>query len=258
MNATTQTGLGKKIFFLYPPGVVKNELHTRLLEQEYETYLLNDHSAAKKILRAHPDSIVFVNIEDGMSEGDWRNWIRSLSDDPQTKDVGVGVLSMNQDDALARIYQTELGVSCGFIRLKYGSDSILHSIVETLKARDVNGRRRYIRADCRNDQFAKINVRYDGQTTNGHLRDISVVGFSCVLDPEPHFKKNAKLSDIQLKLRGWILNTEGIVFGFREDEGQTVYVVLFTNRLDDIGRDKIRGYMKTALQSEIDLQARTQ
>lgn len=245
------------MFFLYPPGVVKNELLTRLLEQEYEAYLLNDHAAAKKILRAHPDSIIFANIDEGMNQEEWKAWIRSLSEDPQTAGVGVGILSLNSDENLARSYQTELGIRCGFVGLKYGSDSILQNITETLRANEVKGRRRYIRADCRNDQFAKINIRYDGQTTNGYLKDISVVGFSCVLNPDPHFKKNAKLLDIQLKLRGWILNTEGIVFGFRADDSETVYVVLFNNRLDDIGRDKIRGYMKTALQAEIDLQLRT-
>jgi hypothetical protein len=249
--------MGKKVFFLYPPSVVKSELLSRLLDQEYEVAVLRDHGAAKKVLREFPDSIVFVNIDDGMPEPEWRKWIESLAADPATANVGVGILSYTTDEALAKTYLMDLGVRCGFVKLKLGTEASLQILSGTLAANEVKGRRRYIRADCRNDQLTKLNIRYDGQTTNGYLKDISVVGFSCVLDPEPHFRKNAKLTDIQLKLRGSILNTEGIVFGSREDGGQTAYVVLFTNHLDDIGRDKIRSYIGFSLQTEIDLLVKT-
>jgi hypothetical protein len=257
MSEQPSMDMGKKVFFLYPPSVVKGELMNRLLEQEYEVYLLREHATAKRVLQAYPNSIVFINIDEGMKESEWRSWIKDLSDAPETANVGVGIMSYNSDDELSRVYLMELGVRCGYIKLKLGTDASARILIETLQANEVKGRRRYIRAECTNDKLAHINIRADGTTTNGQLNDISIVGFSCVLDPDPHFRKNAKLDDIQLKLRGSILNTEGVVFGSRTDEKGTVYVILFTNRLDDIGRDKIRGYIKLALQSEIDQHIKT-
>ena len=36
------TDLGKKVFFLYPPSVIRDEMIGRLLDQEYEVYMLKD------------------------------------------------------------------------------------------------------------------------------------------------------------------------------------------------------------------------
>ena len=42
--------LGKKVFFLYPPSVVRDDLIKRLLEQEYEVYMLKDIATASNLL----------------------------------------------------------------------------------------------------------------------------------------------------------------------------------------------------------------
>lgn len=247
--------LGKKVFFLYPPSVVKADLVVRLLEQEFEIYLLRDHESAKRILRAYPDSILFVNIDEGMPEADWRKWIQELLADEATSSVGVGILSYNSDETLARTYLMDIGARCGYVKLKLGADASLKILIGTLQANEAKGRRKFIRANCAADQLATLNIRHANGVSNGNLRDISVAGFSCVLDPDPKFMKNVKADDIQLKLRGSLLKVEAIVFGSRIEDDGAVYVFLFTNRLDDVGRDKIRKYVQIALQAEIDLKA---
>ena len=249
--------LGKKVFFLYPPSVVKEDVVNRLLEEEFEVYMLRDHAAAKKLLKAYPDSIVFINIDDGMSEAEWRKWIKELSEDAVTAGVGVGILSYNADEELGRYYLMELGTRCGFVRLKLGAEPSTRILLSTLQANEAKGRRRYIRANCGDDKLSSVNIRHPGGTTSGSIRDISVVGFSCRLDPDPFFPKNAHITDIQMKLRGVLLKTEGIVFGTRAADGGTFYVVLFTQRLDGVSRAKIRRYIQIALQSEIEEMARS-
>lgn len=249
--------LGKKVFFLYPPSVVKTELVTRLLDQEFEVYMLKDHESARKLLRAYPDSIIFVNIDEGMAENEWRSWIRAVIEDPLTKNVGVGILSYNTNEELSRFYLMELGARCGFVRLKLGLEESARILIGTLQANEAKGRRRYIRANCALDQLSSVNIRIAGASVEGTIRDISVVGFSCSLQPDPNFQKNALVEDIQLKLRGVLLKVEGIVFGSRQDSGQTVYVILFSHKLDGVSRAKIRRYIQTALQSEIEVKAKT-
>ncbi|MFA6505148.1 MAG: PilZ domain-containing protein [Treponemataceae bacterium] len=257
METSAPLDLGKKVFFLYPPSVVKADLVTRLLEREFEVYLLRDHAAMKRLLRVYPDSIVFINIDEGMTEGEWRTWIRELLADTVTAGVGVGILSYNSDEDLAGLYLMEIGARCGFVKMKLGAEASARILVDTLQANEAKGRRKFIRANCSNDKLATLNIRFPGGTTNGTLKDISVAGFSCVLDPDPKFMKNSKVSDIQLKLRGTLLSAEGIVFGKRTENEEGVYVVMFTNRLDDIGKAKIRKYIQISIQSEIDLQIQT-
>lgn len=257
VETTNSLDLGKKVFFLYPPSVVKADLVTRLLEKEFEVYLLRDHEAMKRILRAYPDSIVFINIDEGMSEGEWRKWIRELLAAPETAEVGVGILSYNSDEDLAGVYLMDIGARCGFVKMKLGAEASARILIDTLQANEAKGRRKFIRVNCEHDKLATLNVRHNGTVINGQLKDVSVAGFSCVFDTDPSFMKNVKVDDIQLKLHGTLLKTEGIVFGSRTGEGGTVYVLLFTNRLDDVGREKIRKYIQSALQTEIETKIQT-
>jgi len=247
----TASLLGKKVFFLYPPSVVRDDVVDRLLEQEFEVYMLRDHASALRLLKAHPDSIVFINIDEGQSEVQWDAWIRSLISDPVTAMVGIGIVSYNNDDDLRRKYLMDIGIACGFVRLKLGAEESLRILLETLKANEAKGRRKYVRAACAEDSMSSANLRtLQGQIT-GNIKDISAVGFSCSFKSDPGFSKNTLLTDVQLKLRGVLVLVEGIVFGTRMD-GEKVYVILFTNKLDGPSRGKIRRYIQMTLQAEID------
>lgn len=245
--------LGKKVFFLYPPSVIRDELITRLMAQEFEVYMLRDIASAEALLRKYPDSIVYVNIDAGLEESEWEAWIRRQIANPAMKDVGFGIVSYNSDDDLQKKYLMDIGIGYGFIKLKLGIDESTRILLATLKASEAKGRRKYVRADCKKDNLATINLREGPTQSTGQICDISVVGLSCILDPDPGFKKNMVLHDIQLKLRASLLKTEAIVFGSRTDEdGRTVYVLLFTRSIDDIAKEKIRSYLQTALQAVIE------
>ena len=248
--------LGKKVFFLYPPSVVKDELIKRLLEQEFEVYMLKDIATASTLLRRYPDSIVYINLDIGLPEYEWEKWIRALMENPVTKNVGIGIVSYNSDDRLQKKYLLEIGIRYGFIKLKLGLEESTRILIATLKASEVKGRRKYVRANCTHDTVSSLNIREGPTTSIGKISDISVVGFSCILDPDPQFQKNTILHDVQLKLKATLLRTEVIVFGSRVNSDQrTVYVMLFTKKIDDTAREKIRIYIQIALQTGIEMEA---
>ncbi len=251
-NPAVPSSFGRKVFFLYPPSVVRDEVVSRLLEQEFEVYLLKSHADGRRLLAKYPDSIMFVNIDEGQTESEWEAWIREVFTNPETENVEIGIVSYNNDEALQRKYLMEVGIQCGFIRLKIGLEESIHILLETLKANEAKGRRKYVRADCAWDNMAVANLRMDNKTLMGDIKDISVVGLSCTFVPDPGFAKNSLVEDLQLKLRGVLLKVQGIVFGSRMENSQNTYVILFTNRLDDQSRVKIRRYIQTALQMEIE------
>lgn len=249
---TTRTELlGKKVFFLYPPSVIRDEVLVTLSEQEFEVYLLRDHEGAKRILRKYNDALVFINIDDGQNEAEWESWIRSVMGDPATKNVGIGILSYNAPDALKKKYLMEIGIPCGFIHLKMGLEQGTRILLETLRANEAKGRRKYVRANCAHDHLSSVNLYYNGNRFLGDIRDISAVGFSCFFENDPGMPKNALIDNIQMKLRGSLLTVEAIVFGKREEAG-TVYVMLYTQRVESMARAKIRKYIQTTLQTFIE------
>ena len=246
------SSLGRKVFFLYPPSVIKDDVVARFIEQEYEIYLIKDYIKGRSLLAKYPDSIVFIDIDEGQTEEEWEKWIREVFTNPETEKVSIGIVSYNNDEKLQRKYLMEVGIQCGFIRLKLGLEESVHILLETLKANEAKGRRKYVRANCTWDKMTVANLRLDNKTYIGTINDISVVGFSCTFTDDPRIQKNSLLNDIQLKLRGGLLKIQGIVFGSRMVDSKITYVILFTQKLDDQSRVKIRHYIQIALQMEID------
>jgi hypothetical protein len=244
--------LGKKIFFLYPSAIIQNEIASDLIQQEYEVYIVRDHTSLRRVLRTYPDAIVFVNIDDQLPEKDCEAWIRGLLNDPATASVGIGVLSSAENEALQRKYVNSVGIRGGYTVIKSDISKAIISLMEVLKAFDARGRRKYIRVTMENNQ-ATINIPLNGQYINGVIKDISVAGFSCSFEQDPQFDAKTLCKDIQIRLQSMILKTEGIVFGSRIDGLITTYVFLFTQRIDPDVRTKIRKYIQALLQGRMNI-----
>lgn len=249
----SEQDLGKKVFFLYPPSVIRDEMVRRLIEQEFEVYMIKEISTANRLLHKYPESLCFVNLDTGKSESEWAEWITSTMNDPATATVGIGIVTYNSDEDLQKKYLMDIGIRCGFIKLKLGIDESTRILMTTLQANEAKGRRKFVRANCVNDPISMLNLRDGPIKTTGKLIDVSVVGFSCILDPDPVLGKNSYIRDIQLKLRASLVRVEAVIYGTREADDRTVYVMIFRN-LDDNGKEKIRAYIQLALQSEIEHQ----
>jgi hypothetical protein len=250
MSGETADVLGKKVFFLYPPAVLKNTIIQELIQQEYEVYVVKDHEALSRYLKRNGPPVVFVNINEGPDKNHWENWVRSVLGSKERPQPCIGIISNTEDEALRSKYVTGIGVQCGFTVVKSDVSLALRQILECLRTVEAKGRRKYLRAG--REIGASINLPLENDFVNGQVWDISTVGFSCVLDRNPSLAKNTLLQNIQLKLQGRILKVEGIVYGSRDEEGSPCYVFLFTQRVDSDTRSRIRESIQQHLQAKME------
>jgi hypothetical protein len=243
---------GKKIFFLHPSVVVVNQIVQELIQQEFEVYVVKDHGALRRILKQFPDSIVLVDIDEGINENEWEIWIRGVMGNQTTKDIKIGILSSNKDEELKKKYVDNIKVACGYTVLKKDLSIPMQQILEILKAVGAKGRRKYLRAVIEDGTPATVNMPYNSMFINGAIKDISTAGFSVLFENDPELTKNSLFQDIQIKLQSILLKAEGIVFGSRIDKSHKLYVFLFTQRIDPSVRARIRKYIQQLFQVKID------
>ena len=243
---------GKKIFFVHPSVFTQNELVFELAQQEHEVYIARDEVKLKKVLIKYPDSIVFASIDETLSSGKWEEWIRSVMGNEETKGIKIGVLSNTNNEESRLLYSKTLKIPFGFIPIKLEKSRVIKTMSDILNAADAKGRRKYIRADTRGETMTTVNVPNNNGFVTGDIRDISVVGLSCVFSQDPEFEKNSLLPDIQIKLQSSILKAEGIIFGSRMEGDDKVYVLVFSQKIDPAVRTKIRTYIQKNLQSKMD------
>ncbi|QQO11296.1 PilZ domain-containing protein [Breznakiella homolactica] len=252
----SQDIFGKKIFFLYPSSLVQNEIVGELIQQEFEIYCTREHKNLRRALKKYPNSILFINIDDGMPEKEWETYIRGLLGSSEITNLKIGILTSSGNEAIHRKYVNSVKVHCGVIPIKSNVTNATKLIFDTLQTCEAKGRRKYIRATTENETMTTINIPHDGSYINGTIRDISAVGLSCSFQEDPNLEKNSYFQDIQLKLQSMLLKVEGIVFGSRMEGMAKVYVILFTQKIDPDVRMKIRKYIQSNLQSKMDLELR--
>jgi hypothetical protein len=251
-NGDNSDIVGKKVFFLFPTVVVQNRVIGELIQHEYEIYIAKNKEKLKKTLAKYPNSIVFIDLNEHMPESQWDIWITGLMDAPDMKGVSIGILTANDDEQIQRKYIQAIKVACGYTVMGHNLDKTIASLVSTLQTANAKGRRKYLRAIIeRGEAGATVNLSLNGTFINGQIKDISVVGISCTLDGNPEISKNALFKDIQIRLQTSLLKAEGIVFGSRKEGEETVYVILFTQRIDPEVRTKIRKYIQQSLQSKM-------
>ncbi|MDR2482580.1 MAG: PilZ domain-containing protein [Treponema sp.] len=253
-NSAANSGItGKKIFFLYPSTVIQNEIAAELTQQEYEVYLVRDHSALRRVLKKFPDSLVFANLDDKLPEQEWESWIRDIQQDPATAQAGLGVLAAQLNEDLRQKYTGILKLPCGYTALNKAEPAqTAAQIVELLRTMNARGRRKYLRATSEREDLTTVNIPHNGHYFKGVIKDISVAGMSCVFIPDPDLNKNSLCKNIQVKLQSMLLKAEGVVFGSRLEGLTRIYVFIFTQRMYPETKAKIRRYIQTMLQEKMD------
>ena len=241
---------GKKIYFLYPTASVQNQVFIELIQQEYEVYSLKDHNRMLRFFKKYPDSVLFINIDEGMGYAEWEKWISGIN--TSFPDAIIGVFTSKNDEEIHKKFTGALKVACGITLLKVDMSKTAVKIVEMMNEMNVKGRRKYLRATLEHETNASMNMPFGGDYLNGTIKDISIVGFSCSFETDINLPKNSFIKDIQIKLQSVLLRVEAIVFGSREEEGQKKYVMLFTQKVDTEMRTKIRKYIQANLQARMD------
>jgi hypothetical protein len=251
-NGQNSEVTGRKVFFLCPTVAVQNRVIDELVQYEYEVYVTKDTDKLKRVLGKYPDSIVFIDINEQMPENQWDIWITGLLEAPDMKNISIGILTSNDDEQIQRKYLQALKVACGYTVMGHNLDKTIASLVSILQTAGAKGRRKYLRAIIeRGEAGATVNLSLNGTFINGVIKDISVVGVSCTLEGNPEISKNALFKDIQIRLQTSLLKVEGIVFGSRVEEAETIYVILFTQKINPEVRTKIRKYIQQSLQAKM-------
>ena len=255
-NISTSDITGKKVFFLFPTAVIQNSVIFELAQHEYEVYAVRNKDTLRRVLAKYPDSIVFVDVNEKMSEREWETWITTVMNAPDTKTVSIGIITANEDEGLKQKYLKTIKIACGYTVLKFDLDKSIKQVMEILQEMQVKGRRKYIRATTDVDSSATINIPMAGSFVNGRIKDISVVGISFTLEGSPDIAKNTLLKDVQMILQTNRIKVEGILFGSRMDKNEKIYVLLFPQRTDSEVRSKIRKYIQHNLQVKMDAELR--
>ena len=242
---------GKKIFLLYPHSVIRDNLLDTLIMAGFETYTLVDEKKARNLLTKFPDSILFINIDAGLKENEWERYIHSIREDPKTIGSRIGIMSYNQDEELMRKYLIDLSIPCGYIQLKLGLMESTKIILSALEANEARGRRKFIRADCRDDIHASLNFKEESGLYRGKLMDISSSGVTAKFDGLIDFPPKSMLRDVQLRVRGGLLLSDMIMAGTRHDD-RNVCIMLFGSKLSSEEKAIIHRYVKICLQKYID------
>jgi len=248
----TPNSLGKKIFFLHPSALVQNQVISELAQEEFEVYILKDEEKLKQAIGIYPNSIVFASINETMKETAWDELIRNIMGDPKNDSVKVGIIASTNNDEIKQKYVEHYKVPCGFTVIKSDFTEAVRQLITILNGVDAKGRRKFIRLLMDKDSKTTINLPVNGTYINGIINDISVVGFSCVFDEDPKLTKNSLLGDIQIRLQSQLIKVEGIVFGSRAEGDVISYVVLFSKRIDPSVRTKIRKYIQSCLQHNME------
>ncbi|MBN2352833.1 MAG: PilZ domain-containing protein [Spirochaetales bacterium] len=245
---------GRKVFFLYPHSIVR-DLVKEIVRNEYEVYIVEDHDRLRPLLVKYGNPIVFINIEERLKEEEWEKYIKDIISNPSTKEVGVGVLTyFDRSKALTEKYLLELGVNCGYIRLKTDINKCKGIILRMLEANEARGKRRFVRGLC-NPRLDTLNIVFNGARSTGRLLDVSIAGLACRFDGLARkIEAGQELKDIQLVLRGSRCQIDGRVIRVdRRGGDDDVYVVLFkAETLIPPVKEKIHNFIQICLQNSIE------
>jgi hypothetical protein len=245
---------GRKVFFLYPHSIVR-DIVKDIIKNEFEVYVVEDHLRLKTLLVRYPNAIVFINIEERLREEEWEKYMREILANPATGNVGLGVFTyFDRSKALTEKYLLELGVNCGYIRLKTDIAKCTDIIFRMLEANEARGKRRFVRGVC-NPKLDSFNVELNGSRFAGKVLDISIAGMACQFqDLSRKVEVGMDLKDIQLVLRGIHCQVCGKVIRVDRRGGDSdVYIILFRAEcLTPLIKDKIHSFIHICLQNAID------
>ena len=240
--------MGRKVFFLYPHSVIQNDMITILINHEYEVYTVNDHEKMLKIAKYFPESILFINIDNKLSEEEWESYIVTLLNNKDTISR-IGILTYNKDKNLAKKYLMDMMLPCGFIVLSLSFEQSAATILKMLMVNEAKGRRKFLRASALDSDNTKLNFKYNGLLYTGNVTDISVAGMAFSIDYDIDIQINTHLDDIQLQLKGIICRVSGVIVA-RRDGNEGNFVLIFKDT-DDLSKIKIHNFIYNTLQKNM-------
>ncbi len=229
MNQHENSVFGRKIFFIEPQSNISQFVIPKLIENEYEIYILDNYKQAKAALKKNPDSIVFVCINPKLTISGWYNFIKSFEEDDvlSTMVMGILVQYLTKSDRELLLIHTEL--PAGLVTIVSDPDTMAKQFIDIFEINGAKGRRKYVRADCSSDKTAYITLTAQNQKMQFPLEDISSVGlaFSCSNDRLQYFPEKSLFRNCIINLKSETVICDCAVIMQKAGEKKSVVVILF-------------------------------
>lgn len=240
---------GRKVLFINPGYILKTQIIPDLLEMEYEVYYTEEPRYAKSLLRQFPDSICFFDIDSGMTEDEYLHLILSIEQNPEFKNVLIGVIS-RKTGTVQKNFLLNVKLAAGYLPRCNNREEIRSAIAGVLELNEVKGRRQYVRISIPHGADATFSFMTNSKQMSLPIKDISSCGFACdaVGLDESHFTVNSVLQG-KLILGQMILPCTAVLYALKPTNLSVTLVMLFASKGNSWNLKKnIKAYSAIQLQ----------
>ena len=236
---------GRKIFFVNPTFNIEKYLIDYLRKNEYEVYTLKDYRKAKRVLSVYPESMCFIDIDEGLSYSEWFNYMKSFSTIPELQGIYLGIVTQNAGWEDKDKFLMNIRLPCGFTNIDK-KDGILEHFTKILDLNGAKGRRKYLRLDTRTERDVSGYLTVAGKLYTINIKDISSVGFAINYKQElvSLFQKNTLIRNLCLSAGRKSMVCSCIVFNTQMNpDGTAMSVLMLTNENPESTKNYIRDYI---------------
>ena len=216
-----------------------------LRKNEYEVYTLKDYRKAKRILSVYPESMCFIDIDEGLSYSEWYNYMKSFSTIPELQGIYLGIVTQNAGWEDKDKFLMNIRLPGGFTLIDK-KESLLEHFAAILDLNGAKGRRKYLRLDTRGEKDVSGYMTAGGKLYTVNIKDISSVGFAIIYKPDlmPLFQKNTLVRNLCLSAGRKSMVCSCIVFNTQmNQDGTAMSVLMLTNENPESTKTYIRDYI---------------
>lgn len=255
MNLHENNDFGRKVFFIMPSFDFRSLVIPALYEQEFEVYIFDSYTKAKDILRNYPDSICFINTDEGMTPGEWYFYVKSFEEDPMLATIFLGIICTRMTKAQKEQFVMDTTIPAGILEARLSHEELIENIIKILEINGAKGRRRYVRAKCSDDYASFATFLINGSDVQVNINDISSAGISCTTQAvyADFFKTNMLIRNFSITLRNKKVTCIGVVLMTNVQGDKLNFVIVFTPNIAFTTRSFIREYVHHELQNQIDV-----
>ena len=236
---------GRKVFFISPSYVIDKYLIEKLRQNEYEAYILRDIKKVKGLLAKFPDSMCFINIDEGFSYSAWFNFMKSFQLSQELSSIYLGILSNSATWEDKDKFLMNIKLPGGFNQFDK-TETFLNDFMKILDLNGAKGRRKYLRLDTRGLNDVSGYMNSEGKLYAVNIKDLSSAGFAITYRQElmSLFQKNTLIRDMSLSVGRKTMICSCIVFNTQvNSDGSAMSVLMLTNENPEETKIYIRNFI---------------
>lgn len=236
---------GRKVFFISPSYVIDKYLIEKLRQNEYEAYILRDIKKVKSVLAKFPESMCFINIDEGFSYSAWFNFMKSFQLSQDLSGIYLGILSNSATWEDKDKFLMNIKLPGGFNQFDK-TETFLNNFMKILDLNGAKGRRKFLRLDTRGLNDVSGYMNSEGKLYAVNIKDLSSAGFAIIYRQElmSLFQKNTLIRNLSLTVGRKTMICSCIVFNTQSNpDGTAMSVLMLTNENPEETKIYIRNFI---------------